>query len=45
MKKRVELSRKAEVQEVKGWTGGFCTIERHVHTVRHTHINIVRILK
>lgn len=45
----VELSGEAEVEvEVEGvgvcW-GGLCTMERHVHTARHTRMNIVRILK
>lgn len=50
MKERVELGREAELlgevgECVRGCTGGFCTVGTHVHTVRHTHISIVSILK
>lgn len=45
VRERVELSREAEVEEVSGWAGGFCTIGTHVHAVRHTHVSIVSILK
>lgn len=45
VKERVELGREAEFFFWGGCTGGFCIIGTHVHTVRHTHISIVSILK